>query len=38
MTSGETMFVALATVMFLLFAAVVAWTDSSTREVREGKK
>lgn len=38
MSSAETMYLAGAIVAFVLFAAVVAWVDQSTRDVRERKK
>jgi hypothetical protein len=34
----ETLFIAASIGAFVLFAAVVVWTDVTTRVVREGKK
>ncbi len=38
MTTIETLFLAGSIAAMLLFAVVVAWTDVSTRDVREGKR
>ena len=38
MTTIEVLFLAGSIAAMVLFAAVVAWTDVSTRDVRDGKK